>query len=458
MNKRGLVIEPFLILAFLTLIFFNCEKEHLHKDNLSIYGTWIIRTISGGFSGGGYPLDFDYLEINQNNTFSIFRKDTIAYYGNIEIEGQLPDDMTIRFISESDNNRFFLDIKHVKLRPDSLVLTEDCCDSYNYHFVSCKLYNDANYIQSNKTLDYLNITKYSIGINRFFTSLFFVNENIGFITCTDGSILKTINGGKNWSLKLTTNELPLYDIYFINESLGFAVGGKSGCGGTGCVVPGNVLLKTTDGGENWIKQNIQYDWSEFNKVTFINSSQGFAMGIGIKIKTIDSGKSWENFTTTYMGYIYDLNYLNESTVYFSGLSGKLFRTTNGGVTWDDLSINADYHLYSVRFVNQNVGYLGSYKNLMKTIDGGKTWTALAYAPKDVTKMYFTSENNGVVFGSRDYSSGSCNAWNSKIHILVNGKWFGDERVSSYSSVFSLNPKQYFLITNNSELTIITVNN
>ena len=458
MKNTGFEIGLFTLLLIAIISFSNCEREYFDDQYHDIYGTWVIRAILGGFSGGGYKPDFDCLEINKNGIFSIYRNDTIVSCGEIRIINQSNNNLTIKFLTNS-GKCFFSDFeKNVTLKQDTLYLSDNCFDCLSYYFIRCEKYFDNNYIQLSETLEYINITKHNIGIDKHFTSLFFLNENLGFITCYDGYILKTDDGGENWSIKPTNNDLPLYGISFINENTGFAVGGKSYCDGTGCIVPGSIMLRTDDGGESWIKQDILNDWSELNLIQFINDHIGFAMGTGIRLKTVDGGNTWVDFETNYMGYVYDLYFLNERVGFMPGLKGNLFKTTDCGETWQDLSINVNYQLYSVMFVNEQIGYLGQYKNLMKTTDGGHTWINMDYAPAGVVKMDFTSESSGVVFGSREYSSSKCDVWDSEIHFFVNGKWYGDVRVAFRFPPYAVNSDLFFAITNSNEIAKIEISN
>ena len=83
-------------------------------------------------------------------------------------------------------------------------------------------------------------------------NIYFVDENVGFITGGRATILKTEDGGKTWSRKMAMSDTPgrdgnpgrlranLMGIQMINETIGFIAGSE------------NTILKTTDGGETWI--------------------------------------------------------------------------------------------------------------------------------------------------------------------------------------------------------------
>ncbi|MCP4681824.1 MAG: hypothetical protein GY864_05805, partial [Desulfobacterales bacterium] len=85
-------------------------------------------------------------------------------------------------------------------------------------------------------------------------SVFFINENTGFTVGGDGTMLKTNNGGASWDLidmswpalipdellELGTVSINLYDVFFLNETIGWIVGDAG------------TVLRTGDGGKEWI--------------------------------------------------------------------------------------------------------------------------------------------------------------------------------------------------------------
>lgn len=87
-----------------------------------------------------------------------------------------------------------------------------------------------------------------------FRGAFFTNRDTGFIVGQhiaganqSAVIYTTTDGGSTWAFQLVANRAELYDIQFINDSLGYAVGlyfGQTGCGES-------LILKTTNGGNTW---------------------------------------------------------------------------------------------------------------------------------------------------------------------------------------------------------------
>ncbi|HUW93295.1 MAG TPA: YCF48-related protein [Bacteroidales bacterium] len=459
MKAIALPIRFVLILIFVTLVFSGCEKEPFYSEYAGIYGTWTIRNISGGFSGAGFEPDFDILVITSRMQFSIYRNDTLLADGKIEIIEQTSDNLRVLFKSKDDFGHMFTGLeKEIRLGNDTLILNDGCCDMYSYFFVRSEVYADEKYIQVDKTFDILDVATYNTGFNRYYTSLFFQNEELGFITCYEGSILKTSDGGRTWNEVETNNTMPLYDISFIDSNTGFAVGGISSCGGTGCTVPGYLMLKTTDGGETWGKVYLPYSPSEFRLIKFINEDTGFAFGNGVRLKTSDGGMTWTGFSIEGIKYVYDLFFLDDNTGFLTGIQGQLLKTSDGGETWQDMSLETNDQLYTVMFLNEQTGYIGNGNSLIKTTDGGLSWSTEENSPSGVVKMNFTSETNGVVFGTRTYASSKWDVWDSKINLLIDGKWYGDNRVKFHGTPFILDPKHFFTINGNEEISVIKVTN
>ena len=70
-------------------------------------------------------------------------------------------------------------------------------------------------------------------------SIFFIDENIGWIVGESGLILMTTNSGDNWTLQDGGTTVDFTTVFFVNDSTGW-IGGQSG-----------TILKTIDSGENW---------------------------------------------------------------------------------------------------------------------------------------------------------------------------------------------------------------
>ena len=105
--------------------------------------------------------------------------------------------------------------------------------------------------------------------------IYFPDANTGYAVGRDGIILKTINGGIKWTKQnsgTTIFDFTLNSVYFIDANIGYAVGfGWYEDINTG------IILKTNNGGTNWSKQNSRTTLP-LSSVYFLDSDTGYAVG------------------------------------------------------------------------------------------------------------------------------------------------------------------------------------
>ena len=96
-------------------------------------------------------------------------------------------------------------------------------------------------------------------------SVDFINSNTGWAVGGYGTILKTTNGGTNWTSQTSGTSNTLCSVNFVDQNTGWAVG-ESG-----------TILKTTNGGTNWISQTSGTTNTLFS-VNFVDQNTGWAVG------------------------------------------------------------------------------------------------------------------------------------------------------------------------------------
>lgn len=150
------------VLSFLLSGFNSCEKDPIENPttlqklettkyfnseifagpDLKIYGKWKLFGISGGFSGSGYELNFDYLEIKEYGIYGFVRNDILLEYGKISPALQTANDLRLKvdFGKDYKSDSFFTDReKYIEFSGnDTLHLNSPCCDRYNYYFKRVK--------------------------------------------------------------------------------------------------------------------------------------------------------------------------------------------------------------------------------------------------------------------------------------------------------------------------------
>jgi photosystem II stability/assembly factor-like uncharacterized protein len=164
-------------------------------------------------------------------------------------------------------------------------------------------------------------------------------DDVSFLSPNRGYGLwsNTIDGGNNWSPQFFPIGLSATyrTIFFINDSTGWA--GGIGQGGSPNFNFGTIA-KTIDYGQTWQQNDFQYEMLQIRDIFFINDSVGWACGNGQSgnsrqiMKTVDGGLNWHkqflNYTTNYSA-VTQMQCLNDSLCY--AISGwQIFKTTNGG--------------------------------------------------------------------------------------------------------------------------------
>jgi len=222
--------------------------------------------------------------------------------------------------------------------------------------------------------------------------MFFVDDSVGWITCSDGSILKTTDGGNWWTTQSQLNNAG--SIFFKDQNTGWAA------------VYGEGIFKTEDGGVNWSKTSIKGI-----EDIFFSQTNGFLVGIGGKIlKSVDEGNQWIDAYQNLVPNI-DLNsiFFNDAQLGFAvGDSGKILKTEDSGNTWLHQTSPMKRNLNSIYFTDANTGWIAGYEVILKTNNRGEAWQ-LKYISTyaDFNDIYFVNSDTGWVIGD-------------KIHITENG--------------------------------------
>jgi photosystem II stability/assembly factor-like uncharacterized protein len=176
-----------------------------------------------------------------------------------------------------------------------------------------------------------------------FDDVFFINANTGWIVGAEGRVIKTTDGGFNWITQGAFTGRYLRAIGF-SDSLN----GWMGLLRYTQQHPDEILYRTTNGGANWyLVDNIpQPQYNGICGISVVNSSVVYASGSistpAVFLKTTNGGTNWElRRMTEYAGFLVDCYFKNENTGFVVGCSdsniniGKpvVLYTTNAGTNW-----------------------------------------------------------------------------------------------------------------------------
>lgn len=247
--------------------------------------------------------------------------------------------------------------------------------------------------------------------------IFFFNASTGFAVSYDGKIYKTTNNGVAWDLKYTnpTTNQPFFQILFTDANVGYIVGGSNSCGGTGCVPPGGLILKTTDGGDNWTKIFQSSSLEEFVSISSNSSGDLFAISNGTKgriYKSTNAGLNWTTIDS--LNFNLQKIFFADNFGYCSGMKGNIIRSSDNGTTWTlNTTFTANYAT-DIKFINGNGFCIADNQIVYKTTDNGNNWTQSLNQQSSSFVLNPLTTNSCLVFGAGTYSGGDFGTWSGKI--------------------------------------------
>ena len=207
----------------------------------------------------------------------------------------------------------------------------------------------------------------------------------------------------------------LYDVHFISEKQGWAVGNPVD------VTPGtdpgegaeSLIVHTDDGGQTWHRQHSGVFSKPLRNVHFRSALEGWCIGeSGVLIHTMDGGQTWQHIETGTENNLHDL-FIGERTGWTVGDWGTVLKTTNSGQTFTkiDGKVFDGKSLKGVHFIDENQGWIVTYNaptsansgnagSIYRTTDGGETWKVQFETEAALFNLHFIDKQTGWVVGDR----------------------------------------------------------
>ncbi|MDF2451508.1 MAG: hypothetical protein K0S26_1012 [Bacteroidota bacterium] len=276
-------------------------------------------------------------------------------------------------------------------------------------------------------------------------SICFATNDTVWAVGANSTILKSTDAGVTWKLQPKLSFYGFNSVWFTSRDTGYIAGDASSYG---------VMLKTVDGGENWMTQyygTLSYNMS-FSLWFSKNSNTGYVGQSSRVAKTTNGGLNWQ-VKSCGTGGVVDLHFVNKDTG-FAVNGAYIYKTQNAGNTWVQVYYNASVNFDAVNFVNKDTGYVGSLGGeLYRTINGGATWTMQMDINKVIRDIDFINKDTGYISTSggigygyvmKTYDRGT--TWTGNLFYLnnqdfdlrsmavnTNGRWLA---VSKYGDIVS----------------------
>ena len=227
-----------------------------------------------------------------------------------------------------------------------------------------------------------------------------VNEKVIWASGTGGTLIKTTDGGKNWSVMQVPDaaKLDFRDIEAFDANTAYILSIGNG--------ESSRIYKTTDGGTTW---NLQFkntnEKAFFDAIACWDKNNCIAMSDPVDnkfvlINTTDGGANWKPMDTSKIPATKDgeaafaasgtcLITLGKNNVFLvsGGMAARVFKSTDRGKTWAVFDTpmvkgTSGSGIFSIAMQNENNGVIvgGNYEKPNEnsgtfafTTDGGKTW-------------------------------------------------------------------------------------
>ena len=222
--------------------------------------------------------------------------------------------------------------------------------------------------------------------------VFFVDSLTGWCSGADGIIIHTTDGAISWTKQNSSVTTFIVDIFFLNKNLGWALTLRN-------VPPfGTTVLKTTNGGEDWLPIDYPEDNVFMTTVFYFDSLDGWLGGSTIA-GTTDGGLSWQeaNIDSNLISGppVLKFNFYSRKFGYTCGgvldFAGVIWRTTDFGKNWSTTGVSPDevYDLFvfdsfnAITLSGDPEGFLGTGN--IKSSNAGVSWV---YTELPLTALSF----------------------------------------------------------------------
>ncbi|MGL1887280.1 MAG: YCF48-related protein [Reichenbachiella sp.] len=234
-----------------------------------------------------------------------------------------------------------------------------------------------------------------------FRGLSVLNEKVVWVSGSNGTVAKTIDGGNTWDrLKVQGGDsLDFRDIEVFSELEAIVMSAGEGSKSN--------IYRTENGGSTWkLVYANTFEKGFFNGISFKNKNEGVLTGDPVENKlfvlhTKDGGANWNRVDTAILpemkvgefgGYAASGSHLIYNNDYFINCTGgeysRIIISDSSLETWEVVSTaiaqgGGSSGIFSIDFCNSNYGVAvgGDYTkenegldNVMITNDGGLTWT------------------------------------------------------------------------------------
>lgn len=248
-------------------------------------------------------------------------------------------------------------------------------------------------------------------LNNDIKGVSFLTPSTGFLAFTN-YIAFTQDSGHTYVQRPITLANTNFNGYTVNVTLGFVPSGVWAFSADSLITYGHYfaepsILFSGDQGLTWklvYHENLPVSNPDiYNRIFDMKfyGNTGIATQHDKIVRSTNRGQSW-----TVYGYgskIEKLNFVTPS-VGFATAGYNLMKTTNGGITWSLSNVpvsNSSLNYNNVFFVNTSLGYIteSSTRKIYRTVNGGVSWinvNNVTVNPVDGSDLFFINDSTGFL--------------------------------------------------------------
>lgn len=227
-----------------------------------------------------------------------------------------------------------------------------------------------------------------IGDSILLNDIEFGPASMGICVGSDGTILQSTNGGQSWASKSTGTFEHFYGVA-LDPSGNNAVS----------VGTGGMAMKTSDGGATWQTTNTGTNLTLYD-VTVLPGGAFLAVGEDGYIATLAAGSSiWQVRTGSVGSTFYSCLFTNAQSGWV-GINGGILRTEDGGVTWTQQLSDVYGSIMNIDRDANTLVAAGSAYGTIGVSQDGSTWQQVYVGDTVATKgvLYSSVIGAAVVTG------------------------------------------------------------
>jgi photosystem II stability/assembly factor-like uncharacterized protein len=176
------------------------------------------------------------------------------------------------------------------------------------------------------------------------------------------SMLYSDDFGLSWRDQIPAVKATLFQPHFFNEFRGIVAGSDG------------TIMRTTNGGDVWEK--IQFPRNDHFFAGMMIDAQSMVIGSsrGRVYLSTNSGMNWDTIGSG-LGQITDIHALNHDVIILTNEDGRIYKTTDQGNQWNKEYDNSGNPLFALDFRGSQNGWAAGYQGeIVATTNGGNDWS------------------------------------------------------------------------------------